>query len=215
MTNVSGSPEKKSLRKKLFRNAVQALEEAGWRVETVRRSGKSSVRQITKGTIVKTVSIRTSQDTWIAFPRNENNNGWATLDDVDYVVASTVDSHKHPRFANVHMIVGDEMRARFDRAYAARKKAGYVLPHGRGIWISLYDDESKSPVTLVGAGAGVAYPAIKKVPLTGNEANATFVPDSSSPDVEPRETLSIPEAKRRLALSLGVSESSITITINS
>jgi len=207
---------KKPMRTLLFRIAVMALEELGWKVEPLRRSGKSSVRQITKGKTVKTVSIRTSRDTWIAFPRNEKDNGWKTLADVDYVVASTVDSFKNPRFAHVHMIEGDEMRARFDRAYAARKKADYSMELGRGIWISLYDEESNNPVTLVGAGAGLAHDAIKKVPLTGNDANTSAVPEKrANQDTETTEALSIPEAKRRLALSLGVPESNITITISS
>jgi hypothetical protein len=215
MTNIWGTPGKKPLRDKLFQAAVDALEDAGWKVETIRRSGKSSVRQITKGKTVKKVTIRTSQDTWIAFPRNARNDGWATLDDVDYVVASTVDDRQNPRFVQVHMIDADEMRERFDRTYAARKAAKYKLPHNRGIWVSLYDEELSSPVTLVGAGAGLAHPPIKRVPLTGQNANAPSTQEKvATQDIEPKEPLSISEAKRRLALSLGVDESNITITIN-
>jgi hypothetical protein len=215
MTNIWGTSGKKDLRDKLFQAAIEALGDAGWKVETIRRSGKSSVRQITKGKTVKKVTIRTSQDTWIAFPRNNKNDGWATLEDVDYVVASTVDSYRNPRFAHVHMIDADEMRERFDRTYAARKAAQYTLPHGRGIWVSLYDEESNNPVTLVGAGAGLAHPPIKRVPLTGQNSSAPSTLDKvATRDTEPKEPLSISEAKRRLALSLGVDESNITITIN-
>src|SRR5689334_2352976 len=91
MTNVSATPEKLATRGRLFQVAVEALEQDGWKVERIARSGKSSVRRITKGKIAKTASIRTSQDTWIAFPRNPTDDGWATLADVDYVVAATVD----------------------------------------------------------------------------------------------------------------------------
>src|SRR6266481_6912144 len=69
MTNVYGMPEKASMKKRLFAIAVQALEAEGWRVERERGSGKSSVRRITKDGHSKLVTIRTSQDTWIAFPR--------------------------------------------------------------------------------------------------------------------------------------------------
>ena len=218
MTNISKTPKKIATRTELFTAAVSALEGQGWRVERIARSGKSSVRRITKGNAVKTVSIRTSQDTWIAFPRNEVNDGWSTLADVDYVIASSVDDRYDPRNAQVHMIAGDEMRARFDRAYAARKKAGYVMPVGRGIWVSLYDKESDSPVTLVGAGAGLDNLSIARIPLVGLKAPqrlaCTEGDDPEENDAED-ELLTIAEAKRRLALSLGVKEADIKISINS
>ena len=59
------------------------------------------------------------------------------------------------------------MRARFDRAYAARIKAGYKIPLGRGVWVSLYSPEATDPVTYVGAGAGLKSPPIAKVALEG------------------------------------------------
>ena len=96
MTNVSIIPEKMAIRYELFRIAVEALEKQGWKVERIARSGKSSVRRITKGKTTKTVSIRTTQDKWIAFPRNRKDDAWATLADVDYVVAASVDSPRQP-----------------------------------------------------------------------------------------------------------------------
>jgi hypothetical protein len=221
MTNVSSTPAKVATRSLLFEIAEKALAADGWVVERIARSGKSSVRRITRGQVAKTVSIRTSQDTWIAFPRNEKNTGWATLEEVDYVVAATVDSHENPRAAHIHFIEGDEMRARFDRAYAARKAATYTLPQGRGIWLSLYEKESNHPVTLVGAGAGLAHPPIAKVPLVGQKAlrnEHTAVEtvqerDLADDDAADDEPLTINEAKRRLALSLGVSKESIKIII--
>ncbi|MGO8975281.1 MAG: hypothetical protein ACLQNV_17360 [Steroidobacteraceae bacterium] len=215
MTNIFKTPEKAAMRVELFQNAVEALEKQGWTVERIPREGKSSVRRITKDGVTKTVSIRTTQDKWIAFPRNNKNDGWATLRDVDYVVAASVDDRDNPRFAQIHMIEGDEMRARFDRAYAARKAAGFVMPEGRGIWVSLYEKESNDPVSHVGAGAGLAHPPIARVPLTG-EKGAKAGKEMDALDVEMEEApLTIAEAKRRLALSLGVNETDIKITINS
>ncbi|MFC5755865.1 hypothetical protein [Rhizobium sp. GCM10022189] len=215
MTNVSGTAEKISTRAHLFQIAVRALENEGWMVERISRIGKASVRRITKGKVSKKVSIRTSQDTWIAFPRNKTDTDWATLADVDFVVASSVDDRDNPKFAQVHMIDADDMRARYDRAYAARKAADYTMPVGRGIWLSLYDEEKDQPVTLVGAGAGLANPAIAKVPMI-----ATTLDEQEEDDVESQEKaeateapLTIAEAKRRLAVTLGVSEADIKITI--
>jgi hypothetical protein len=213
MTNIYGHPEKRWVRASLFRAAEMALEQGGWKVERISRSGKASVRRITKGKLEKTVSIRTSQDMWIAFPRTPDDKAWATLEEVDYVVASSVDSRDTPRFARVHLIEGNEMRARFDRAYAARKKAGYALPVGRGVWLSLYDKESQDPVTLVGAGVGLDYPAVANLPLMDETDLEEAEPHH--PEVANDETpLTIAQAKRRLALSLGVSETDIKITIS-
>jgi hypothetical protein len=219
MTNIFGTPEKVAMRNKLFSAASTALEERGWKVERIPRSGKASVRRITRGDETKIISIRTSQDRDIAFPRDETDTGWATLDGVDCVVASSVDDPANPKFALVHMIDADEMRERFDRAYAARMKAGHSVPPGRGIWISLYENEASHPVSLVGAGAGIAHPPIAKVPLNdGNSAETMaqvdkeLAPKASLPAEPP---LSIREAKRRLALSLGVNEADIKIIVSS
>lgn len=229
MTNINTTPEKLPMRQFLRKVAIEALEEDGWKVERIARSGKSSVRRITKGSMSKVVTIRTSQDTWFAFPRNKDGT-WRTLDDADSVVAVSVDSRESPRFANVHLMDGDNIRDRFNRAYKARKDAGYSIPDGRGIWISLYEKEQSQPVTLVGAGAGLEFKPIASVPidmaaiLSGGEPDETD--DAGAEDGESSEKkeaagpvsgeeppLTIPEAKRRLAATLGVDISAIKITI--
>lgn len=220
MTNVYATSEKVGMKKQLFGLAVEALEKAGWKVERVPGSGKSSVRRITKGAESKIVSIRTTQDTWIAFPRIENDTAWRTLDEVDAVVPVSVDDRDAPKFAKVHLIDGDEMRARFNRAYEARKKAGHAIPVGRGVWVSLYIPESNEPVSLIGAGAGLKFPPIATVPLSPELVAAAGTQDSedgyearhsqSRTDEAP---LTIPEAKRRLAATLGVDQDNIKITV--
>lgn len=219
MANVYGTPEKGSMKAQLFKIAVEALEKTGWKVEREQGSGKSSVRRITKGAESKLVSIRTTQDTWIAFPRLEGDRGWRTLDDVDAVVPVSVDDRHNPKFARVHIIDGDEMRARFNRAYAARIKAGHKIPIGRGVWVSLYLPEAKDPVSHVGAGAGLTFPPIAMVPLTP-ELIAAIEETSDADEAETHaieETeeapLSIAEAKRRLAKTLGVDPANIKITV--
>ncbi len=219
MTNVFKSPEKVSMKTQLFHIAVEALEKAGWKVERVQGSGKSSVRRITKGAESKIVSIRTTQDTWIAFPRVENDKGWRTLDEVDAVVPVSVDDRHNPKFAKVHIVDGDEMRDRFNRAYAARIKAGHTIPIGRGVWVSLYLPEAKDPVSHVGAGAGLKFPPIATVPLTPEliaaleETSAVDEAETSAVEEGEELPLSIAEAKRRLAKTLGVDPANIKITV--
>lgn len=217
MANVYGRPEKVATKARLFEIGVKALEGAGWKVERVQGSGKSSVRRITKGTASKIVSIRTTQDTWIAFPRIEKDKGWRTLDEVAAVVPVSVDDPQNPKFAKVHLIDGDEMRDRFNRAYAARKKAGHSIQLGRGVWVSLYLEESANPVNRVGAGAGLNHPPIATVPLNAaadvptGDAGENEVDEEGRAEVEA--PLTIAEAKRRLAITFGVDPSAIKITV--
>lgn len=212
MTNVYGTPEKVSTKSRLFEVGVETLQRDGWTVERIAKAGKASLRRITKGKETRVVSIRTTQDTWLAFPRTKDNKKWVTLGDVDAVVAVSVDDKDTPRFAQVHMLDGDDMRARFDRAYEARVKAGYKIPLGRGVWVSLYFPESNDPVTHVGAGAGLKSPPIARVPLEDDRA-VEVVAQSDTDESDDNERLTIPEAKRRLALTYGVDPSNITITI--
>jgi len=226
MTRVLGTAAKVDLRNLLFNLGVQALREQGWTVERAAGLGKSSVRRISKaGEKPLLVSIRTTQDTAIAFPREKDDKSWVTLSDVDYVLAVSVDDAYNPRFAQAHMIPGKEMRDRFDRAYAARRKAGHSIPLGRGVWVSLYTPDSNETPTHVGGGAGLAHAPIKRVPLDSpgldrtphwQPANGGSPGLPNSPVIETggqESGISISEAKRLLGIHLGIDPSQIKITV--
>src|SRR5690348_3848910 len=114
MTNIFKTPEKKERKRQLFRIGIETLQKQGWTVQKEKGLGKSSVRRITKDGKSQLVSIRTSQDQWLAFPPNPNGKGWITLDDVDVVLAVSVDVRDAPHEAWVHWIPADEMRQRFN-----------------------------------------------------------------------------------------------------
>ncbi len=215
MTNVYGRPGKYSIKARLFEICVKTLQNHGWIVERVPGSGKASLRKITKGRASQLVSIRTTQDTWIAFPRNKDDTDWVTLSEADAVVAVSVNDAHDPKFANVHMISGDEMRDRFNRAYTARRKAGHRIPIGRGVWVALYFKEASEPTSYVGAGAGLKNPPIAKIPLDSKAIAGLKEEEPSEPDLIRQEEspLSIAEAKRRLALALGVDAANIRISV--
>ena len=169
--------------------------------------------RIVKGAEQHTVSIRTTQDTWIAFPRNDDDSGWVTLDDVDYVVTVTVDDKNSPKSGLVYMVNGDEMRERFDRAYRARLDAGHSIPLGRGVWVSMFVAEAPDAPSSIGGGI-----ALGKQPLLGvklgdvdDEAAAEPLVRTSTPHHEA--PLTIAEAKRRLAQTLGVDPEKVKIVI--
>ena len=214
MTNVSGTTEKVDLRRKLFQCGIQALENKGWAVSRIPKGGKASLRQIEKDGQICKVAIRTTQDTWFAFPRKSGDAGWLTLDDVDYVMAVSVDDRDDPKAAKCHLIPGDEARKRFDRAYKARQTAGQTIPQGRGLWLSLYEEEATEPVNRVGAGMGLKYPAIETFDLSNQNLLVDGIDAHDDENGEAEEMpLTIQEAKKRLAVSLGVPETSIKITI--
>lgn len=213
MANIFGSPQKGNTKNRLFEIGLQTLQEQGWTIERV-PLGKSSVRRITKNGVRKIVSIRTTQDTSIAFPRDRSDTSWVTLKDVDAVVAVSVDDRENPKFAKVHMIDGEEMRDRFDRAYKARLKAGHRIPVGRGVWLPLYIEDDSAP-SHVGGGAGIAHPAIKIVPLKAKELPpAIKKSDDTSHDEDKEPPMTIQDAKRRLAVTLGIDPSNIKISID-
>ena len=230
MTFDSNDSAKTATRKKLRSIAEQSLDRNGWTVTKktgplvsgARKGG--SVRRITKNGESKLIAIKTSQDTWISFARTTDDTKWVTLCDVEVVVAVSVDDIENPRSAQVHMIEADEMRDRFDRAYAARRAAGHTIQPSHGVWLSLYEEEGTSPVQRVGAGAGLANPAIAVVPLDESETPVTPTkqPNSpgdyrttqygNSPSVD-EQPLTIAQAKTKLARTFGVDPSNIKITV--
>lgn len=225
MTNVS-APGKVAVRNFLRTAAVKELEKLGYKVERIPRAGKGSLRRLTKDGVSKTVTIRTSQDAWLAFPRNDDDTGWLTLEDADLVVVASL-THKDSALANIHLMDADDVRARFDRARAARLKAHHVMPAKRGIWISLYEEEASQPVSLVGAGAGLD-PRHRRlaenlpVMVDGFEGPDGEAEDDPTEGLEPvgagepgdeHGPLTISEAKRRLALTFGVDPSAIKIIV--
>lgn len=216
MTDVGGR-EKTRIRRLLVNACYQVLEKEGWRVTKVSGFGNARVRRIAKGGKDKLAAIRTTQDQWVAFPRTRDDTQWATLSAVNVVVVASLDPGD-PECARIHMIDADELQGRFARAYDARRAAGHSIPPGRGVWIALYEREATDPVTLVGAGAGIANPPIARVRLTEIAAPATSSPatigapavSASTPDAR---ALTIAEAKAGLARSFGVEPSNIKITV--
>jgi hypothetical protein len=219
MTDVLKTQQKKAIRRALIQAALAVLEREGWKVGKEGPKIRGRVRQITKNGRALVAAIRTSQDGWIAFPRNRKDTKWITLADVDVVIAAAVDDPAEPKFAQVHMFEAKELRERFDRAYTARLEAGHSIPRGRGVWVSLYYEETSDPVNRVGAGIGIAHPPIAQVPL-----DQGGVSDSRPPVIQPTsepadgdaanfQPLTIQQAKVRLARSLGVDPGSIKITV--
>ena len=219
MTNVS-TPKKTNLRSRLFQIGQEVLEKDGWKVERVAGLGKGSVRRITRGKETMLVSIRTSQDQYLAFPRTLDDKEWNTLGIVDAVVAVSVNDREAPTTAKVHFLEGDEVRRRFDLGYKARREAGHSLPVGRGMWLPLYLPHAEEPTYQVGGGLGLDFPPIAEVSLSKPDTAQPLpedghdLPAEAEPVLaEPCQPLTIVEAKRQLAEVFGVSPEQVKITI--
>lgn len=219
MTDVSKTPEKKRIRRALVAAALETLERQGWKVARVKGGGKGRLRRITKNGKSQLAAIRTSQDGWLGIPRTDDDASWVTLSEVDVVVVSAVDDPTSPKFALVHIFDATELRERFDRAYAARREAGHSLPVGRGVWVSLYHEESTDPVNRVGAGIGLLRKPVATVPLDKEAAagaQPARVPTATAAageDDDSFEPLTIAQAKARLARTLGVDPGNVKITV--
>jgi len=223
MTNIFGRPEKHERKRRLFQGGIETLESLGYVVEKIPGIGKSSVRQITKDGRTQKVAIRTTQDQWMSFHENDSGTGWGTLEDVDLVMVVSVDSVENPRVGRVHLFEQADITARFNRARDARLQAGRVNPTSHGLYVAVYGVENAADPYSIGAGAGDASPPIAVVQLDGGNGPGAVAlpppdpvpPPPSSPrgQVSEEAPLSIPEAKRRLALTLGVDPSAIKISV--
>lgn len=213
MGNINKTPGKRERRKELFLIGIAVIEKRLGKTERIPRIGKSSVRLATKSNESYKVTIRTTQDGWFGFQRD--GKGWNTLTGMDWVVIVAVDDPEDPKLARVHLVPGDEVRDRFNRAYSARIAAGHSIPDGQPMWISVYDEDKSEPVNLVAAGVGLAYPAIAEVPLQGGTTQevARKELEPAILDTAPSFDKIIADAKRGLALALGVDISGIKIIV--
>lgn len=227
MTNIYATPEKIQYAKRLFEIGIEYLESQGYEVSRVPRSGKKSLRRVKKGKEEFNVAIRTSQDQWFAFPR-DNDGNWLGMDDVEVerviVVALNTRDEGKEKIGLVHDFSADEVRNRLNKNFDARYAVNPNFDTSHGNWISLYTKEAKEPVSLVGAGIGLQFPAAAKIPLFGASADDVEEEDLAeaegavsfvhAPPAQVNEgPLTIPEAKRRLALTFGVDPSAIKITV--
>lgn len=139
--------------------AKAAVESDGFTLSRIPGRGLSNVWKIEKAGETRIASIRTTRDRWIAFPPLDGGKRYKTLDDVDDVLVAAVDRKEDPKQVEVYLIPAQEVRARFDAAYAARTKAGHITRDNYGMWVNLDLDERET-ATSVGSGLAAAYQPI-------------------------------------------------------
>jgi hypothetical protein len=153
---------------KLWRALVHAAKKgaakAGYELERVPGRGLSNVWRARKDGNTKLVSIRTTRNRWIAYPPLENGKKWKTLDDVELVLVAALDSKESPQEVEVHLFRADEVRRRFDDAYAARVRVKLVVRDDFGMWINL-DRDDRETASAVGSGIVTEQKPIAKYSL--------------------------------------------------
>lgn len=136
--------------------AKKALREQGYTMSRIPGRGLSNVWHISKGGKTQVASIRTTRDRYIAYPPLDGGKRWKTLDDVDVVVAASVNDKHDPEKIEVYVFPADEVRKRFNDAYAARTADGQTTRDNFGMWVGL-DFDKRGIASSVGAGIIEAY----------------------------------------------------------
>lgn len=225
MTNVlEGSSETIKWRL-MVEGAKRGAGADGYTLDRVPGRGLSNVWVITKNGKSQKASIRTTRDRWFAFPPLENGKKWKTLDEVDVVVVATVDDRHDPKNVEVYIFPAAEVRKRFDASYAARVAAGQTMRNNFGMWVALDQKKRNSPAD-VGSGIVDLYKPVTIIPVadlladvqasaaSGEEASEAGSSEEASPEeIDNDPPLTIQEAKRRLALTLGLKPENIKITV--
>ena len=124
----------------------------------------------------------------------------------------TVDEKEDPKHGMAFVVGADEMRERFNRTYRARLEAGHSIPVGRGEWVSMFVAEDTNVPSTVGGGIAIGKEPLLKMKLdAASDIGVTEVP---TPPAQTEDApLTIAEAKRRLAKSLGIDPEKIKIII--
>jgi len=138
--------------------AKRGLEGEGYSLTRVPGRGLSNVWTIERDGRAQSASIRTTRNRSIAFPPLSGGTKWKTLDDVDLVVVASVDSQDNPGNVEIYIFPATEVRARFNAAYSARKKAGQTIRDDFGMWVGLDVDDRGIPSSVGSGLAGTFRP---------------------------------------------------------
>ncbi|MDT3684763.1 MAG: hypothetical protein RO009_06955 [Pseudorhodoplanes sp.] len=159
--------------------AKKGAEAGGYKLVRMPGRGLSNIYTAERDGKTQTVSIRTTRDRWIAFPPLAKGTKWKTLNDVDLVLVSTVDSKDDPKKVETYLLPADEVGKRFNAAYAARVKAGHVVRDNYGMWVAL---DPKEPGSANSVGSGILKGRVPLAAFTIDELIAGL-----GTEIEPEE----------------------------
>lgn len=155
----------------MVRGATMGAEQAGYSLKRQPGRGLSNTYEVSKDGKTKIASVRTTRDRWVAFPPLEKGTRWKTLDDVELVVVSAVDSRENPQNVDVYLFPADDVRKRFGASYAARIKQGRVIRDDYPMWLML-DKGDNEVASQIGHSLALDYPAIARFSIDELEREA-------------------------------------------
>lgn len=174
--------------------AKQGTEAQGYTLARRPGRGLSNIWNITRDGKTQTACIRTTRDRWFAFPPLNGGTKWKTLDDVDVVILSAVNSKDEPERIQVYIFPAGDVRERFDAAYKARAKDNHISRDNFGMWISL-DPDTRGIASSVGGGLSKKYPQVVEFDI----ADLLSSPAVAASMEEPEEEADAPAAEPRPA----------------
>jgi hypothetical protein len=148
MSQAFAGLEERQIWNLLVTAAIQAVEAKGYSVTRLPGRGRYSVYLLENQGRKFKACIRTSRDRMISFPPVGRGKKWKTLDDVDCVIVATVDAKINPRNIDIYMFQANQVRKRFDLAYAARTREGLFVEDQFGFWLALDRDDRKGAYSV-------------------------------------------------------------------
>lgn len=199
--------------------AMKAMEEEGWTVTKAPGHGRSNAWNIEKKGKSGRVSIRTTQNRWIAYQPQDGGKNWKTLDDADYVCISAFDydDDDDPISIDVHFIKADIILDAFNRSYKARTDDGASITDGFGMWTCMDECEEDRAVN-VGSGFATDKNMIASYPLDdADNTEKTSSKNDRTSRSEPR-TLSVStildDARTKISKVTGIAAEGITLDLH-
>lgn len=169
--------------------AVKGAKAAGYTMKRQPGRGLSNTYEMTRDGKTRIASVRTTRDRYIAFPPLNGGQNWKTLDNADLVLVSAVNDPGNPQSIDVYLFPGDEVRNRFNAAYAARIENGHTVRDDFGMWVMI-DKGDDEIINQIGHSLALDYPAIAHYTIDELEAGA---------EPETKQTAIVAEAKAEVA----------------
>jgi hypothetical protein len=158
----------------------KAAEEEGYRIARLPGRGRSNVWRVERNGKSQRASFRTTQNRWVAFPPLNGGARWKTLDEVEVVFVAAVNDRDDPHNIEVYEFSADEVRERFNAAYAARAAAHLNLRDNFGMWVNL-DLDSRGIPASTGSGLANKHKPIAVYPIA-SLIDAGVAPGAAKPD---------------------------------
>lgn len=151
--------------------AMKAMRADGWTITKAPGHGRANVWNISKKGKDGRVSIRTTQNRWIAYQPQDGGKHWKTLDAVDFVCVSAFsydESSDSPTGVDVHLIEANVIRDVFNQNHSARISEDHTVTDNFGMWVCI-DKCEGTQAAHTGSGFATAKNLIASYQLDGSD----------------------------------------------